>query len=178
MLFRRLRAIKGAPGEEETPRQKQCRFLLVLLLSGAVFWGFWQNSADRLEGISLHRGRNSDGTGTLPPREVRKLRDFAEKFHTAYGVYLDVRIQNDPFPPVLPPGVNGKTTVFLGISPTHRQVFLSLPPLAMRTLDQKLITHLQNNHFTTAFARGAWPDALNEALNMLAKEFDRALAIP
>ena len=178
MFFRRLRTIKSYPAGEETPRQKRCRFLLIALLFGGVFFGFWHNSAERLAAINLHQGRNSDGTGTLPPQEVRKLREFAEQFYTAYGIYLDVRIQNGPLLPVPPSGVNEKTTIFWGISPPHQQTFLSFPPLARRVLGEALITDLETNHFPAAFTAGTWPEALNDALNLLAKEFDRATAHP
>lgn len=178
MFLKRIPQSKYATLYIETPKQKRLRFLLVLIIFSGIFYGFWQNSASQIENINLSKGPNSDATHTLSKKDISELKDFAQAFKVSYGLALDVRVQSDPFPPVLPKGVNKNSTVFIGLCPDHQQVFIALPPLAGKALPPDFAQHLESQYMEPAFVANNWPEGLAALLNALTKEFDKVMGNP
>lgn len=176
--MRLFRLPKRDPGrfEEDPPWLKLLRYVLLVLLFGAVGFGFWLNAQRQAAMLTKPAPPVIDKTGSLPGEQQKQLATYTEKFLATYGVAIVIRIQDEDFPEEVLPASEKAKTLFLGLALDNGLVRLDVPPLAAAALDKPLIDHLRRDHFPPYFARDNWQEGLAAALNLLTERLDRTLS--
>ncbi len=157
---------------DETPLQRILRMALVGLLFAGVLWGFWANSERRLTEVQKISEKRADATRTLTSEQEKRLLEFTRRTFETYGVALRVEIRNAPFDEKQLQEAEKSGTVFLGLVPKERTVFLHVTPLARKALGEPLIMYLRYAHFMPYFAGGNWPEGLAAALNLIGRQLE------
>ena len=159
--------------QDETPLMRLFRYIIVVLLFCAVVWGFWLNNQRRMESLKKPPAAAVvDRTGSLDPEQERRLSAFQDRFREAYGIPLSISVTQDPSFTAL--RASGAGTVLLGIAPGSGAVLFEAPPLARAALGEPLLLYIRHVHFVPYFARNAWPEGLESALNLIVSRLDAA----
>ena len=176
--MRLFRLPKRDPGrfEQDPPWLRILRYVLLVLLFGAVGFGFWLNAQRQAAMLTKPAPAAIDKTGSLSDEQRKQLAAYAEKFLATYGVAIVIRIQDENFPEEVLPASEKAKTLFLGLALRNRQVRLDLPPLAAAALEQPFADYLRRAHFPPYFARNNWKEGLAAALNLLTERLDRTLS--
>ena len=161
--------------EEDTPRMKIARHLLIILLFSGVALGLWFKSQRRAAMTAQQAPQVMDATGSLSGEQQKLLAEYAKKFLQTYGIAIMIRVQHEPFPAEVLPAAELSRTFFLGLSLRSGEVRLEVPPLAAAALGGDCIAYLRHAHFPSYFAANNWQGGLAAALTMLAEKLDHAL---
>ncbi len=162
MFFRVRGAAKGPLFKGHTPGEKFLRALLLIGVFAVAGWGFWLNSEVTLNNIQS-RGAVWDETGLLQEDEKQGLRAMAARFTAEHGI--NVRMQLCTGKAELPR--QAPRTLYIVISPEHKQVLIDFPPLLHKALGDEFMDWLQNTHFVPYFAQEQWGIGLADALKAI-----------
>ena len=173
-----FRLPKRDPGrfEHDPPWLKIVRYILIVLLFGAVGFGFWLNAQRQAAMLTKPVPPVIDKTGSLSDEHQKQLATYAKKFLATYGMAIVIRIQDENFPEEVLPADEKTNTLFLGLALRNRQVRLDVPPLAAAALEKPFTDHLRRDHFPPYFAQNNWQEGLAAALNLLTERLDRTLS--
>ena len=176
--MRLFRLPKRDPGrfEQDPPWLKILRYILLVLLFGAVGFGVWLNAQRQAAMLTKSAPSVIDKTGSLSDEQQKQLATYTEKFLATYGVPIVIRIQDENFSGDILPADEKSKTLFLGLALRNGQVRLDVPPLAAAALDKPFIDYLRRDHFPPYFARDNWQEGLAAALNLLTERLDRTLS--
>ena len=176
--MRLFRLPKRDPGrfEQDPPWLRIVRYLLLVLLFGAVGFGFWLNAQRQAAMLAKPAPPVIDKTGSLSDEQQKQLATYTEKFLATYGMAIVIRIQDENFPAEVLPADEKTKTLFLGLALRNGQVRLDVPPLAAAALEKPFTDYLRRDHFPPYFARNNWQEGLAAALNLLTKRLDRTLS--
>ena len=176
--MRLFRLPKRDPGrfEQDPPWLRIVRYVLLVLLFGAVGFGFWLNAQRQAAMLTKPAPAAIDKTGSLSDEQQKQLAAYAEKFLATYGVAIVIRIQDENFPEEVLPANEKAKTLFLGLALRNQQVRLDLPPLAAAALEEPFADYLRRAHFPPYFARNNWEEGLAAALTLLTERLDRTLS--
>lgn len=175
--MRLFRLPKRDPGrfEQDPPWLRIVRYLLLVLLFGAVGFGFWLNAQRQAAMLAKPAPPVIDKTGSLSDEQQKQLATYTEKFLATYGMAIVIRIQDENFPAEVLPADEKTKTLFLGLALRNGQVRLDVPPLAAAALEKPFTDYLRRDHFPPYFAQNNWQEGLAAALNLLTKRLDRTL---
>lgn len=176
--MRLFRLPKRDPGrfEQDPPWMRILRYILLVLLFGAVGFGFWLNAQRQAAMLTKPAPPVIDKTGSLSDEQQKQLTIYTEKFLATYGMAIVIRIQDENFPADVLPAYEKTKTLFLGLALRNGQVRLDVPPLAAAALEKPFTDYLRQDHFPPYFARNNWQEGLAAALNLLTKQLDRTLS--
>lgn len=145
------------------PLELMLRLTGLLLLVGAVFFGFWKNSERHLERLNA-AGSLADEVQGLSASEREHVQRFSRSLRSRYG--LEARVQIARTRPV-PPPADGKT-LYLGLGLEDRTAVVQLPPLLAGALGADFARRLETEHFPFHFAPGrSWQKGLLAALDLV-----------
>ena len=175
--MRLFRLPRRDPGrfEQDPPWMRILRYILIILLFGAVGFGFWLNAQKQAAMLTKPAPPVIDKTGSLSDEQQKQLVTYTEKFLATYGMAIVIRIQDENFPEEVLPAAEKAKTLFLGLALRNGQVRLDVPPLAAAALEKPFIDHLRRDHFPPYFVRNNWQEGLAAALNLLTERLDRTL---
>ena len=175
--MRLFRLPKRDPGrfEQDPPWLRILRYVLIVLLFGAVGFGFWLNAQRRAAMLTRPAPPIVDRTGSLSDEQQKQLAAYTEKFLATYGMAIVIRIQDENFPADVLPADEKTKTLFLGLALRNGRVRLDVPPLAAAALEKAFTDYLRRDHFPPYFAQNNWQEGLAAALNLLTERLDRAL---
>lgn len=162
--------------EEDTPLMKVLRFILIVLLFGAVILGVWLTGQRQAAIRTKSDLQRIDTTSSLTEEQRKLLAAYSEKFLNTYGLSIVIRIQDEAFPETVLSEENKPKILFFGLSPRNRQVHLEIPPLAAASLGDQFISYLRDSHFPPYFSQENWPEGLASALSLLTEKLDHTLS--
>ena len=171
MILKNFLKLPPAPPSTEGAVQRALRRTLGFALMAFVFWWYWQNGQEPAHNAAQHTQAILDQTGLLDQHQTEKLEQFAERFHSSYGVPLMVHIYKRGTPaPCIP------DSVCIRLFPAKEQSDFQAPPLVLGLLGKDVVNDLQYTHFPPYLAAGTWPEGLAAALGSIVSRLDASLA--
>lgn len=101
-----------------------------------------------------------DETGQLSETDLAFVGRFASGLDREFGQEATVHVFEGEV--VMPQKVN--RALFIGLSPSHKEAVVALPPLVQRALPAGFEQELMTEHFPQYFESGDWPLGLKTAL--------------
>lgn len=154
-----------SPSPTRGRKSSTLRILLMLVLFVAVGYMFWVNYERSMETIHT-RHMVSDQTQAMDPEVQQKIASFSRNLQQRFGIGVQVRIFSDTI--VIPP--QDSRTVFIGLSPRHKEDVIVFTPILERALPREYIDYMHNEHFFSYWEDGNWEKGLLKALNLLGEE--------
>ncbi len=154
-----------SPSPSRARKSSTLRILLMLVLFVGVGYLFWKNYERSMETIQTRHFVN-DETQTLDKAAQQEIADFSRNLQQRFGTGIQVRIFKNFI--VSPP--QDSRTVFIGISPQHKEDIIIFPPILRRALPDEFVNYMQDEHFAQYWENDGWQRGLLEALNLLGQE--------
>lgn len=147
----------------QNPLENVLRLAGLLLVLGAVVFGFWKNSERNMERLNASLGLSDEVRG-LSQDERDHVQDFIAALRKDYGLEARVQVARAG---LTPPSADGKT-LFIGLCPEEKTALVQLPPLAASALGPDFARQLMTEHFPFHFAPGRrWQQGLLLALDLV-----------
>lgn len=172
MIFFRRPPRRGRVRYEESALQRFFRIVLIGLLFAGVLWGFWMNSERQMNRIMQRAAPQMDATGTLTPAQLELLQTYGLRFFAKYGITIQIEIHNNSLSDAQ---ARNSGQMYLGLNPKNGQVLFYAPPLAASALGSDFVRYLNQEHFSSCFAAGNWPEGLAKALSLISTRLDSTL---
>lgn len=146
----------------KTVSEKFLRIIGMIIIFGIVGWAFWMNNQTTLEKI---QARNSlwDQTKILTQPERNFVQGFIRSMRNEFGVNVKIQITTER---LSQPKLESNE-LYIGISPSYEEVFMSFPGLVRHALGTNFIEELEQKHFIGNFSNDTWPTTLMTALSMI-----------
>jgi hypothetical protein len=163
-FFRRRRFSIG--GKNESPAIKMARVLgmiAVFIIVASLFWRHYDKALTEI----AHKQSIWDQTKTLTDKQKKMLYKFSDLLKQRYGLTLRIKILKDER--IVIPRLDAKT-IFIGLSPEHKEVIVRFPPLVEKVLGIKFLRYLQEEHFLPYFENNTWPKGLGKALSLIGQK--------
>ncbi|WP_462324762.1 hypothetical protein [Desulfoplanes sp.] len=137
----------------------------VFVLVGVLYWHYYEDSFDKIQA----KQSIWDQTKTLTTDQKQAIQSFGRMLKSRYGVDLKLKITKES---VIVPTLNPRT-LFIGICPERKEVTVIFPPLVRSALGNRFEDFLAQEHFTSYWKKGNWPQGLGSALTLLGERLER-----
>jgi len=152
-------------GRNLHPLLKGLLMFLVFAGTAVLFWQHYENSLTKIQ----NKQSLWDQTKTLTPAQKEIIYQYGQFLRKNYGYKLIIKITNER---VYLPRLD-KRTIFIGLSPRHYQVFVTLPPILEKALGVQFVHYLQTEYFKDYFAQDKWPQRLLNCLKLIQKRIEQ-----
>lgn len=146
----------------KSPLERIIRTLAMLLVFLVVVWAFYVNNENVIERLEKTKSV-WDETGQMNEEDLDFLKGFVHSMKESYGIMVKIQVVKGDLQPPEP----GTRKLYIGISPSRRQVAIQYPPLLRPALGEEFMESLQNEQFAAAFDSGDLPRELKIAVTMI-----------